>query len=51
MTSQCANEIFVKLGLNEADTLKFSSTLIYYWKEQGFYTQNGLHDASVIKSD
>jgi hypothetical protein len=37
------------LALNEADTLKSSSILIYSCQAQSFYTQGGLHDAVVIK--
>ncbi len=43
--------IFLQLCLKEADTLKSSSIPIYYWSEQGFYTQNGWHDALLIKCD
>jgi hypothetical protein len=42
---------FVQLGLNEADTLKSSSILIYYWSEQCLYTQNDWHDAVVNKCE
>ncbi len=41
----------MQLGLKEADTLKFTSFLIYYQSEWGVYTQNGWHDAVVIKSN
>ncbi len=36
---------FVQLGLNEADTLKSSSILIYSTSDQIIYTQNGWHKA------
>ncbi len=39
----------MKLGLNEADTLKFISMLIYYLSEQGLYTQDGWNDVMLIK--
>ncbi len=41
--------IFIQLGLNEADTLKSCSILIYYSAEQSTYTQNGWHEAALIK--
>jgi hypothetical protein len=31
----------VQLGLNEADTLEFSSILIYSHEEQSIYTRQG----------
>jgi hypothetical protein len=37
------------LGLNEADTLKPSSILIYSVLEQSNYTQRGVLDAITIK--
>jgi hypothetical protein len=40
----------VQFGFNEADTFKSSSTLMYYQSEQGLCTQNGWHDADVIKA-
>jgi hypothetical protein len=41
--------LFVKLGLNEADTFKSSSTLIYLHRAQSIYTQNTWRDAMTIK--
>ncbi len=40
---------FVKLGLNEADTFKSSSVLIYSVKEQSIYTHEVEQDAVLIK--
>jgi hypothetical protein len=40
----------VKLGLNEADTLKSSSILIYSHSEKSIYTQCDRHDAVLIKA-
>jgi len=34
--------LFVQLGLNEANTIKSSSILIYYYTEQSIYTQEEL---------
>jgi hypothetical protein len=51
LNSVVLGTIFVQMGLNEADTTKSSSILIYYQSEQGLYTQRGWHDAVVIKSD
>jgi hypothetical protein len=39
----------VPLGLNEADTLKSSSILIFSLLEQSIYTPNGWHEARLIK--
>jgi hypothetical protein len=39
----------VPLGLNEAGTLKSSSTLIYSHSAQSIYTQSGWQDAVLIK--
>jgi hypothetical protein len=39
----------MQLGLNEADTHKSSSILIYYWSEESLYTQSDWQDAMVIK--
>jgi hypothetical protein len=36
--------IFVQLGLNEADTFKSSSILIYSSYKRSVYTQNGWHE-------
>jgi hypothetical protein len=36
------------LGLNEADTLKSSSILIYLFSEQSIYTQSWWHDAKIV---
>jgi hypothetical protein len=38
----------VKLGLNEADTLKSSSILIYSHSEKSIYTQCDRHDAVIM---
>jgi hypothetical protein len=40
----------VQLGLNEADTLKFNSILIYSHSEPSIYTQSDRHDAVLIKA-
>jgi hypothetical protein len=39
---------FMQLGLNEADTLKSSSILIYSHQEQIVYTHSEWHDATAI---
>ncbi len=39
----------MQLGLNEADTPKSNSILIYSRSLQSIYTQSGWHDAVVIK--
>ncbi len=41
----------VQMGLNEADTLKSSSTLIYSHSEQSLYSQRDWHDAMLIKGE
>jgi hypothetical protein len=43
-------DLFRAIGFyNEADTLEFSSILIYSTSEQSIYTQNGWHKAALIK--
>ncbi len=42
-------KVLVHLGLNEADTLKSSTILIYYWPEQSLYTQS-VYDESVRRT-
>ncbi len=39
----------MQLGLNEADTLKYSSILIYSHSGQSIYTRSGWQDAVLIK--
>jgi hypothetical protein len=51
VTNATNYNFFAQLGFNEADTLKSSSILIYYWPEQGVFTQCEWHDAVVIKSE
>ncbi len=41
----------VPLALNDADTLKFSSILIYSRSGQNIYTEGDWHDGTVIKSE
>jgi hypothetical protein len=40
---------FMRLGLNEADTLKSSWIPIYSHPMQGIYTRREWHDAMLIK--
>jgi hypothetical protein len=40
-----------QLGLNEADTLKSSSILVYSSSEQRIYIRGVPHDAVVIESE
>ncbi len=44
-------KVFVELGLNEVDTLKYSSILIYSIKVQSIYTQNGWYQAISRKGE
>jgi hypothetical protein len=39
----------MQLDLNEADTLKSSSKLIYSTSKQNIYAQNQRHEATIIK--
>ncbi len=41
-------KVFAQLGLNETDTVKFSSILIYYITKQTSYTYIKRLDAEII---
>jgi hypothetical protein len=43
-------KVFMQLGLNVADTLKYSSILINSHSEQSINTQCDRHDAVLIKA-